>query len=109
MSECSTLMKESEALRILRAHNVWRRFTPDDPFAPPSPDDPQMVAPNELGIAIDVACRALAEIDAIKRSAASEIEMLRDAIRLTLEENMHLADGEDCTLIYLKRALATER
>ena len=27
------------------------------------------------------------------------------AIRLTLKENAHLADGDDCTLIELKRAL----
>lgn len=28
------------------------------------------------------------------------------AIRKTLEENAHLADGDDCTLIHLKRAIA---
>lgn len=31
--------------------------------------------------------------------------ILRDAIKQTLEENGHLADGENCTLIVLKRAL----
>ena len=54
-------MTESEALRILRDHNIWRRYSPDDPFAPPSPNDPVMADPKQLGIAIDVACRALAE------------------------------------------------
>ena len=36
----------------------------------------------------------------------SEIERLNEAIRLTLEENCHLADGENCTLLRLKRAYA---
>jgi hypothetical protein len=30
---------------------------------------------------------------------------LRQAIRKTLNENSHLADGENCTLIVLKQAL----
>ena len=30
---------------------------------------------------------------------------LRREIELTIEENLHLADGDDCTLIRLKRAL----
>ena len=30
---------------------------------------------------------------------------LREAIEKTIEENLHLADGDDCTLIRLKRAL----
>ena len=34
-----------------------------------------------------------------------EIRRLNDAIRLTLEEQAHLADGDNCTLIRLKRAL----
>lgn len=37
---------------------------------------------------------------------ADEIERLRDAIGVTLGENLHLADGENCTLIHLKRALS---
>ena len=31
--------------------------------------------------------------------------LLRQAIKQTLDENGHLADGENCTLIVLKRAL----
>lgn len=34
-----------------------------------------------------------------------EIERLRGAIQQTLYENGHLADGDNCTLISLKRAL----
>lgn len=34
-----------------------------------------------------------------------EIDRLRAAIRQTLDENGHLADGDNCTLITLKRAL----
>jgi hypothetical protein len=37
--------------------------------------------------------------------AAAEICRLRDAIRQTLDENGHLADGEVCTLMALKVAL----
>ena len=32
-------------------------------------------------------------------------EELRAAILETIEENLHLADGDDCTLIRLKRAI----
>lgn len=32
----------------------------------------------------------------------SELERLNEAIRLTLEENCHLADGDNCTLLRLK-------
>ena len=35
--------------------------------------------------------------------------ILRHAIKQTLEENAHLADGENCTLIVLKRALRKVR
>lgn len=34
-----------------------------------------------------------------------EVERLRGGIRKTLDENGHLADGDNCTLIYLKRAI----
>ena len=36
----------------------------------------------------------------------AEIAKLRAAIRKTLDENGHLADGENCTLIELKRAIS---
>jgi hypothetical protein len=34
-----------------------------------------------------------------------EIDRLRAAIRKTLDDNGHLADGDNCTLIELKRAI----
>lgn len=37
--------------------------------------------------------------------AACRLQELDKAIRETLEENLHLADGEVCTLIKLKRAI----
>lgn len=36
---------------------------------------------------------------------ATEVRRLRAAIQQTLDENGHLADGDNCTLIVLKRAL----
>jgi ElaB/YqjD/DUF883 family membrane-anchored ribosome-binding protein len=38
-------------------------------------------------------------------SQEEEIARLRSAIQQTLEENGHLADGDNCTLILLKRAV----
>ena len=40
------------------------------------------------------------------RSLEDELAALRDAVAQTLRENAHLADGDNCTLIRLKRALA---
>jgi len=34
-----------------------------------------------------------------------EIDMLRSAIWQTLDDNRHLADGSDCTLIEIKKAV----
>lgn len=34
-----------------------------------------------------------------------ELVRLRAAVRRTIDENLHLADGDVCTLIHLKRAL----
>jgi hypothetical protein len=39
------------------------------------------------------------------RAAKSTIERLVSAIEKTLDENGHLADGDNCTLINLKRAI----
>lgn len=36
---------------------------------------------------------------------AAAPDLLEAAVR-TIEENLHLADGENCTLIHLKRAIA---
>lgn len=37
--------------------------------------------------------------------AVNKINVLEKAIRETIEDNLHLADGEVCTLIKLKRAI----
>ena len=42
----------------------------------------------------------------LSRELEGELAALRDAVAQTLRENAHLADGENCTLIRLKRALA---
>ena len=47
-------MNEKQALRVLRAHNRWRRFNG-------SGKEPAMVDPKKLGEAIDIACRVIAE------------------------------------------------
>lgn len=43
---------------------------------------------------------------ALMREAADRIEALEDAIKETIEENLDLADGENCTLIKLKRSIS---
>ena len=40
-----------------------------------------------------------------KLFAAHYAEKLEAAIRETIEDNLHLADGDNCTLIKLKRAI----
>ena len=50
------------------------------------------------------------EIERLKDSAASlrtQRDYLMAAARRTLEENGHLADGDNCTLLVLKRAVET--
>lgn len=44
-------------------------------------------------------------VSSTARQAAKEIRKLRKGIRKTIANNMHLADGENCTLIDLKKAL----
>lgn len=39
------------------------------------------------------------------RALISEVERLRGVIEQTLDNNRHLADGDDCTLIDLKRSI----
>lgn len=38
--------------------------------------------------------------------AADRLEQYMHAVNQTLEENLHLADGKNCTLMHLKRAIA---
>jgi CO dehydrogenase/acetyl-CoA synthase gamma subunit (corrinoid Fe-S protein) len=50
------------------------------------------------------------EIERLKDNAASlrtQRDYLMAAARRTLEENGHLADGDNCTLLVLKRAVET--
>lgn len=53
-------------------------------------------------------CARFCEANAFKielRNLQFENFRLREAICRTLQENKHLADGEDCTLIHIKRAM----
>lgn len=72
-----------ESIKIVRDHNKWRRGK----IMP-------MVDVKTLGIAIDEVCN-MAEKYIALHSAAIE----------TLNENAHLADGDNCTLLKLKKAV----
>jgi len=65
-------------VKRLRRYNEWRRGAD---FAQPSP--------SEIGTDID--------------AAADLLEKMAQAIIDTLDNNLHLADGDDCTLIDLVR------
>jgi len=43
------------------------------------------------------------------RDLLAEIARLRSAIKNTIESNLHLADGDNCRLIELKRAINYDR
>lgn len=62
-----------------------------------------------LAIAMDILARDIQSDDGVANAAISEaagrLRELDKAIRETLKENLHLADGKDCTLIKLKRAI----
>ena len=58
---------------------------------------------NEQGVSN---ARYMQELFDICAQLLDQSNKLRAAILLTLEENRHLADGEDCTLIALKRAIS---
>ncbi len=84
-------------VEILRQYNRWRRG--DDTM--PQPD------PEQIGKAIDSACD---EIERLKDNVAllrTQRDYLMSSVRRTLEENGHLADGDNCTLLVLKRAVKT--
>jgi hypothetical protein len=51
---------------------------------------------------------AHAALESQWREQRAEIIKLEAAIRQTLDENGHLADGDDCTLIHLKTAIGYE-
>lgn len=66
----------------LRHYNQWRRGL----------DAPQP-SPEQIGTDIDTALALLIT--------------MRDAITATIDENGHLADGDDCTLHHLVRITST--
>lgn len=49
---------------------------------------------------------AITQLETERNNAIAEAERLKDAIKETIEENLDLADGENCTLIKLKRAIS---
>jgi predicted nucleic acid-binding Zn-ribbon protein len=57
-----------------------------------------------------VSIEEMRRLDALKtykelQEAKERIKHLENSIRKTLDDNRHLADGENCTLIELKKAL----
>lgn len=58
---------------------------------------------NEQGVSN---ARYMQEVFDICAQLLEQRDSLRSAILLKLQENSHLADGEDCTLIALKRAIS---
>jgi len=62
----------------LRFYNEWRRG-----------GEMEQPSPTSLGVDLD--------------DAAALLEAMAAAIAATLEDNLHLADGDDCTLIDLVR------
>lgn len=48
---------------------------------------------------------AITQLKTERNNAIAEAERLKDAIKETIEENLDLADGENCTLIKLKRSI----
>jgi hypothetical protein len=52
--------------------------------------------------------KACAALEIKCREQRAEIARMRAAIEKTLDENGHLADGDNCTLIHLKTAIGYE-
>lgn len=70
-------MNEKQALRVLKAHNRWRRFNG-------SGKEPAMVDPKKLGAAIDIACRVIVEHEA----AMKVLEQIAEKKCRTKEQRM---------------------
>ena len=49
---------------------------------------------------------AITQLKTERNNALIEAERLRAVMRETIEGNLHLADGENCTLIKLERAIS---
>lgn len=78
-----------QTLLALANYNSWRR----------GDETLEMPDPSEIGSTIDDAVNLLREYDYLER----ENQTLKTGIAKCLSENAHLADGDDCTLITLKR------
>ncbi len=76
-------------VELLCQFNEWRRWDGEI-----DEEGPVMPHPKSIWLAIDMA------IELIEQHGE-----LLVAIEQTLDENGHLADGENCTLIVLKKAL----
>lgn len=49
---------------------------------------------------------AITQLKTERNNAIAELERLKDAIKEMIEDNLYLADGENCTLIKLKRSIS---
>lgn len=97
----SVLIKAAAAL-------VNQQFMPSDDHA----DYPhQTMSTRKVARMMERPCDNLRGIAVNVREGADaqarEIATLRAAIQQTLDENGHLADGDNCTLIHLVRAIET--
>ena len=97
-------MTRSEAVKILATHNGWRRG-----------EECLMQDPTEIGLAIDTVISEIDQLETALNLAAIDAEYYRlrsirlhSAIEKTIDENGHLADGENSTLGKLVVALDKE-
>ena len=94
-------MTRSEAVKILATHNRWRRC-----------EECLQQDPTEIGLAIDKVISEIDQLETALNLAATDAEYYRlrsirlhTAIEETINENGHLADGENSTLGKLVNAL----
>lgn len=100
-------MRFGRVADLAKEHFKWDGFnTPDQPII--TATDACIFAEK----AVEIETKYLQEqwVEAVANCAIvtrdrRELMELRDAVRQTLEENAHLADGDNCTLIRLKYAL----
>ena len=59
-----------------------------------------------LSAALRILAAEIQSEDGIANAAIAESERLKDVIKETIEDNLDLADGENCTLIKLKRSIS---
>ena len=85
----------------IRRHNAWRRGS----------EEIEMLSPKELGIALDALCDGYEELESENEEHSQKaiywfvaFKELQGEVEHCLSENRHLADGEQCTLLGLRRA-----